>query len=158
MDTLASRVIRRTPRHRKVIGWARCKHGQPDRQRRDSLEIRRMERVPRQRAFRAESGGAVSAQDNRGWTPFHTASEFGHLHVAKFLLERGVAVDIRGRSEEVALSLASSIGKLDIVRFLIETGADIYAKDNKGSNPLHIASEIGTPRRRAAVNRHRNCS
>jgi ankyrin repeat protein len=30
--------------------------------------------------FLIESGAVVSARDKNGWTPFHTASSFGHLH------------------------------------------------------------------------------
>jgi ankyrin repeat protein len=69
--------------------------------------------------FLTKSGAAVSAQDNNGWTPFHTASNFRHLHIMNFfLLECSIDVDIWNECEERSLYLASSPGELDAARFL----------------------------------------
>ena len=87
----------------------------------------------------------VSSRDDNGWTALHKASIYGHLHVAKFLLECGVAVDIRNGGGKTSIDLASGCGKLDVVRFLIKHGGDVNVKDSKGWYPLHIAS----------ANRHR---
>ncbi|BCS82771.1 putative ankyrin repeat protein [Cotonvirus japonicus] len=53
--------------------------------------------------------------------------EFGHLEVAKFLVENGV--DIQA-DNNYAVQLASQSGHLEIVRFLVSQGANIQSNDN----------------------------
>jgi len=100
-----------------------------------------------------ECGPAVCSRDNNGWTPFHKASIYGHLHVVKILLERGADINILGGSGETSSYLASATGKVATVNFLIEHGADTNVKDNDAWNSPHVAlqnehlnvTDTGTP-------------
>jgi ankyrin repeat domain-containing protein 50 len=66
-----------------------------------------------------------------GATPLHQASGNGHIHVARFLLERGADVTAQAKDGSTPLHLASRRGQVEVVRMLIEHGADVMAKDKK---------------------------
>jgi len=68
---------------------------------------------------------------------FRYASEFGHLPVVQYLLERGADIHT---DDDYALRYASKNGHLLVVKYLVENGADIHAYDDYS---LGIASENG---------------
>ena len=43
----------------------------------------------------ADSQADLDAETAAGYTPLHVAAHFGSLNMVKFLLERGVAVDVQ---------------------------------------------------------------
>jgi ankyrin repeat protein len=69
--------------------------------------------------------GLLDAKDAEGWwTPLMYASEGGHVGVARWLVDKGAAMDERDRSQRTALWLASCHGHPAVVRLLLESGAD----------------------------------
>jgi ankyrin repeat protein len=72
-------------------------------------------------------GARLNSRDNNGWSPLLRASRFGHLEVARLLLDRGV--DVNAKKKDLwtaALHLASANGHDKIVELLLERGADVH--------------------------------
>ena len=77
-------------------------------------------------------------------TPFYLAISFGHLNVAKMLLENNRAqLDKTCQNGFTALHKAVEIGSNEMVLFLIQSGALINVRTDKGETPLHIAARRG---------------
>ena len=53
----------------------------------------------------------------------HRAAEYGHVAVARFLIERGARRDATSRGELTAMHVASIRARIEVVRLLIEHGA-----------------------------------
>ena len=87
-----------------------------------------------------EDVNSWSADD--GLTPWHLASQEGHVEVVRFLVEHGVDAAAQDQCGRTPLHRASERGHLGLARFLIEHGTNINiaAQDNDGSTPLHRAS------------------
>jgi ankyrin repeat protein len=77
------------------------------------------------------------------WTPLHAASAFGHVEVARALIDHGADVTARAIDGHTPLHEASGKGHIDVVRFLVEHGADVTARNKHGNTPLHMASMNG---------------
>jgi ankyrin repeat protein len=77
------------------------------------------------------------------WTPLHVASAYGHVEVARALIEHGADVSTRAIDKLTSLHVASGRGHIDVVRFLVEHGADAIACDKGGKTPLHVATRWG---------------
>ncbi len=67
--------------------------------------------------------------------------EEGDFEMFKYLLKKGVDVNVKNDDGSTALMVASLYGNLEMVKYLIENGADINAKDNDGSTALIYASK-----------------
>jgi hypothetical protein len=85
-----------------------------------------------------------------GWSALHWASEMGHEHVVKALLDgkyegRGATVDLRDYSGWTALSSASNSGNEATVRLLLARGAAQELQDNGGYTALHRAVSSNHP-------------
>ena len=63
--------------------------------------------------------------------------------ILKLLLDKNVAVDIRGYNDNTALIEASFIGNLECMKLLIAKEADLNAKNVKGNTPLISAAKNG---------------
>ena len=75
------------------------------------------------------------------------ASQSGALKIARFLLDRGANLSVRGlRFNRTALHLASERGHETTVQMLLDNAADISDIDSKGKTALIIASEQGNER------------
>jgi ankyrin repeat protein len=77
------------------------------------------------------------------WTPLHAASAYGHVEVARVLIEQGVDMAARNDEGYTPLHVASRNGHVDVARFLVEHGADMLVRDNHEATPLHVASVPG---------------
>ena len=112
-----------------------------------------------------------TARNNKGWTPLHSVSHWGHAEIARLLLKRGVDSAAQSNDGSTALHLASckevacvlleygvdaeiknekgwttllalsSRGYAETVGFLLEHGADLAARASDGSTALHLASK-----------------
>jgi ankyrin repeat protein len=83
----------------------------------DLAEVQRLvERYPRMLHAKNISMG--------GLTPLMLAAGAGHLEVARWLVDRGAAVDEQDRTGGTALCMASKEGRTPVVRLLLERGAD----------------------------------
>ena len=80
-------------------------------------------------------------------TPLHLASRYGHIKVARFLLERGADLTAQNKDRETPLHVASRDGQVEVAHLLIERGADVSAQDKDGKTPLHLTSTHSYPSR-----------
>jgi ankyrin repeat protein len=85
----------------------------------------------------------ASARGGQCGTALHAASFEGHLQVVRYLLRRGVDVNIRDSSNDTALLLASWKGHCGIVQCLLEHGADVDLPDQFHNTPLILSAYWG---------------
>ena len=85
----------------------------------------------------------ASAIAGRFGTPLHSASFEGHLQVVRYLLRRGVNVNVRNSANDTPLLLASWQGHLDVVQCLLEHGADVNLLGSSHCAPLTLAAYYG---------------
>ena len=81
-------------------------------------------------------------------TPLHLASRYGHIEVARFLLERGADVSAQDKDGKTPLHLASTHSYrtlpqqlAGVARILLEHGANVTAQDNDRLTPFDLASQ-----------------
>ena len=104
----------------------------------DAAEVGDIEKV---KQFLA-AGTDINTKDNSQQTPLHYAAK-GQKELAKFLIEKGAAVNARGPQELTPLFIATMEGKKEIVELLLTKGADVHAKDFVFTTALHFAARIG---------------
>jgi ankyrin repeat protein len=87
----------------------------------------------------------IDAHSPDGFTPLSLACFFGHVEVAKWLINRGANLDLAAKNQmKVAPIHAAAAGKnLEIVRALVEGGADVNARQHGGFTALHAAAQEG---------------
>jgi ankyrin repeat protein len=80
-----------------------------------------------------------------GWTPLHLAVFFGHVPVARMLLERGadLAAVSRNPVDVTPLQSALAQGQEECVALLIASGADVGGGASKGWPPIAYAGANG---------------
>jgi len=77
-------------------------------------------------------------------TALHVASDAGHVHVVRSLLQCGVDVDVRGLWNRTPLQFASDSGCLEVVKLLLDPGhADANSEDEYRWTPLLLATYNG---------------
>jgi len=82
-----------------------------------------------------------------GMSPFHYASQHGHVDIlAFFLADCGCEATSGTRDKNTALHLACANSQVDAGTYLIEHMAptDLRRKNKEGNTPLHLAC-IGDP-------------
>lgn len=90
------------------------------------------------------AGFKADARNPDGDSALHIAASAGAENSAKFLLDRGLAVDLRGGSDRTALMAAVMADQTAMVRWLLRQGADPRAKDKEGFMPLMLAVREGS--------------
>ena len=76
-------------------------------------------------------------------TPMHVAAFEGHADVLRYLVSKGVQVDLRDANGATALMQASAGGQSESVKALLACGADPNAKDGSFSTSLSLAASGG---------------
>ncbi len=76
------------------------------------------------------AGAKLDLVNGAGWSALHLASESGHAHIVKLLLDgkyegKGAGINLQISSGWTALNLASLYGHESVVRLLLERGADV---------------------------------
>ncbi|ETR68954.1 MAG: hypothetical protein OMM_04251 [Candidatus Magnetoglobus multicellularis str. Araruama] len=80
----------------------------------------------------------------RGWNVLMIATDKGHTHIVKYLLEKGADFSVKGTDAGwTPLMLASYKGYIGAVKYLLKKGADPTSKNNEGMNALMYASQEG---------------
>ena len=87
--------------------------------------------------------GHLSDQDNRGSTPLHVASRYGHEVVAELLLDHGADVNQANNDGCTPLHVASEKGHELTALLLLDHGADVNQAGKNGRTPLCAASLKG---------------
>jgi ankyrin repeat protein len=75
--------------------------------------------------------------------PLHCAAFYGHLGVARSLINAGAEIDSPGEFWGTALQAASLMGNLEMMQFLIEAGANVSAPGLALGDALQAASLYG---------------
>jgi ankyrin repeat protein len=89
-------------------------------------------------------GVAADAKDDLGRNALLLAvHDAGDLALARFLHEKGVALDLPDATGRAALSWAAADGRLEIARWLAESGAAIDRPDAERRTPLFHAAAGG---------------
>ncbi|XP_078664860.1 oxysterol-binding protein-related protein 1-like isoform X2 [Branchiostoma floridae x Branchiostoma belcheri] len=81
-------------------------------------------------------------KSNKGWSPLHLASYFGHLPVVRALLMHGADVDIVNDLGDTPLHKAALTGRTDMVTLLLQYNADVNVINGEGDTPkqmTHVA-------------------
>jgi len=82
------------------------------------------------------------------WTPLMWAASFGHVEIAKLLIDKGANVNAISASsdksggQETPLMIAALRGNTEIAKLLIEKGADVQAKNSEGWTPFIWAASF----------------
>jgi ankyrin repeat protein len=80
---------------------------------------------------------------NMDETPLHVSSRWGHVEIARVLLEHGADTAAGNYIHLCPLRLAILGGHEKLVQVLLEHGADANLRDMTGCTPLYRASETG---------------
>lgn len=88
------------------------------------------------------AGGELDLPDDLGRRPLHEAAFYGHLEMAKFLIDNGALIDAPIHPfGHTALYLAVQQSRYDLVEYLIARGARLNVEDALlGTTLLHIAA------------------
>ena len=108
----------------------------------DWLRAARGNDTPALKKFLA-TGFAADSLDDAGDSALHAAAAAGAKDSADFLLNHGLAVDLRGSMERTPLMAAVLGGQTEMTRWLLRQGADPRAKDKEGFSPLMLAVREG---------------
>jgi len=88
-----------------------------------------------------EIGADIEAQDEKGKTALHWASERGHVHVVDMLLAHGANLENRTYAGWSPLHFAAQQGHQEIIRILLLNGANVNSEAADGRSPLQGAIE-----------------
>lgn len=73
----------------------------------------------------------------------HSAAIYNRPKAVKFLVGRGMPVDMRNEAGLTPLMVAATFGNVEVAEALLMLGADIAARNPAGYTPLHIAALAG---------------
>ncbi len=97
-------------------------------------------------AFRkaAEGNGAIRvACDQQRDSLLHAAARLGAGDISRYLIQRGISVDMPGGNGARPLHYAAEQGHLAVVKTLLQAGASHSAMNANGIAPIHIAAACG---------------
>ena len=123
-----------------IMGTGVAREPQPfTREQRLLDAARRGDRAVVERAL--ELGVPVEAADDMSRSALLLAvRDAGDLDLARFLADRGGAIDRPDADGRTPLSFAASAGRLDLARFLVAEGAEVDRADKRGRTPLFHAT------------------
>ena len=95
----------------------------------------------------AEDASLVHAEDENGVTALRFAAQFGHVDLARLLLDRGAKVDAASKDGMTPLMAAAEAGQAEAVALLLARGADANARAGAGgtTNALLLARKGRAP-------------
>jgi ankyrin repeat protein len=103
-------------------------------------------------AMLIEHGIVLTRKNVEGDTALHLAIKYGHLEIARRILQTGCSPDVRnlkGRPPLMSLSLVEQVlfedQWLSLIDLLVEYNANLKAADNSSWTVLHQAVIAGTP-------------
>lgn len=87
-----------------------------------------------------------------GDTALHEACRWGHLEVARLLIDHNADLAATNQHGWTPMHFAAAYGQLEVVRLLLESGADVSAKDNVRGHPP--SQRISCTSHRKPLHRH----
>jgi ankyrin repeat protein len=81
----------------------------------------------------------IHEKDCANWNPFMIACGYGHLELARILVQRDCEINDKNSDGWTAFLSAVEWGNLDLVKYLVQIGCNVYEKNNDGQNALLIA-------------------
>lgn len=87
----------------------------------------------------SENAALFMAQDERGWTPLHSAAYHGQANSILLLVQHGAPVDALDSSERSPLMIAADEGHTESVKQLLNLGADVNLSSATAQCPLNQA-------------------
>jgi len=82
----------------------------------------------------------VNDRFDKGFTPIHVASLYGHTDVVAKLKQCGAEVESLTDDGVSPMHLACLRGHLAVVTLLVSLGAKVTVPDRLGNTPLHLAA------------------
>lgn len=86
-----------------------------------------------------ENAASFMAQDERGWTPLHSAAFGGQAGSILLLVQHGAPIDALDSSERSPLMIAADEGHTEAVKQLLNLGADVNLSSQNAQCPLSQA-------------------
>jgi ankyrin repeat protein len=128
------------PAKNAVLAEILHRGAQPDR-----FEAAAVGDVARAAKEMAADPGYLTAESSFGWAPLHFAAFAGNIEVARYLLDRGAAIDRRANTRflNTPLQVALLTGQEKMAELLVARGADVRIEQAEGFTALHEAAQIG---------------
>ncbi|XP_064651770.1 oxysterol-binding protein-related protein 1-like [Lineus longissimus] len=79
-------------------------------------------------------------KSNKGWTPLHLASYFGHYDVVKVLTNHGADVNVINDSGDTPLHKAAYTARVELVTLLLQHDADVSIINGEGQMAKHVTN------------------
>jgi ankyrin repeat protein len=88
-------------------------------------------------------GEDISAADDQGWTPLHSAASYGRCDVLQWLIDNRADIDSADKEGWTPLFWATIKGQFEAARILLNSQASTRAEDKSGWTPVHWAAYKG---------------
>jgi uncharacterized protein len=100
-------------------------------------------RLERVRQLLKQDPSLIHAWSSDGWTALHL--NWGHLDIAKLLIERGADLNVNSKNALNATPLQGAVAsnRIDLARLYISHGANVNCRSEEGGSPLHEAAGNG---------------
>lgn len=86
-----------------------------------------------------------SSPGSEGETLLIKAATYGHVNLAKVLLDAGLDINATDERGETALLSACFAKQKEMAKWLVERGADVNKPSKNGLTPLHVAADKDEP-------------
>ncbi len=90
-----------------------------------------------------ERGQTIRSARNEEELVLIKAAGDGNLQMVRFLLKKGISINVTNQDHSTPLMAAAAAGHFKIVQFLLEQGADVHVRDDNGLTPLDHAERAG---------------
>jgi hypothetical protein len=79
----------------------------------------------------------------KGLKALHVAGKYGHVDVAKLLIQNGAGVNAVDKDNWTSLHVTTWYGHVDVAKLLIQKGAEVNAVNGDNATSLHMTAPFG---------------